>query len=206
MKSALCTRARCIAARSQGLYKAEEFIPCYSDLDLNTTTAGKLITLQRVTWKVQRISNVSFGKGDVGLLTWINLTNTWIKDCQYKIHHSQRQRGSIEGSQRKISHSAIHHTQHEEIISLQGGMPLHGHSGSKKKAFRSHTGWELWSFVADCMNKYAKAGSDSKTIFDDIYASVLVQAFKGNGRYSRTRVLTIDTFQHLRAAVWRQKS
>ena len=36
-----------------------------------------------------------------------------MKDGQHKIHHSQRQRGSFEGSQRKISHSKIHHTQHE---------------------------------------------------------------------------------------------
>ena len=49
-----------MAARSQGLYEAEEFIPCYSDLDLNTTTADKLVTLQRV-------SPGSLGsKGDVG--------------------------------------------------------------------------------------------------------------------------------------------
>ena len=49
MKSALRALAQCIAARSQGLYKDEELIPCDSDLDLNTTTAGKLITVQRVT-------------------------------------------------------------------------------------------------------------------------------------------------------------
>ena len=29
-------------------------------------------------------------------------------------------------------------------------MPLHGHSGSKKKASRSYTGWELRSFVVVC--------------------------------------------------------
>ena len=48
MKIAHRVRARCIAARSQGLYKAGEFIPCDSDLDLNTTSAGKLITFQWV--------------------------------------------------------------------------------------------------------------------------------------------------------------
>ena len=48
MKIVPCVRVQCIAARSQGLYQAEEFIPCYSDLHLNTTTAGKLVTLQRV--------------------------------------------------------------------------------------------------------------------------------------------------------------
>ena len=41
------------------------------------------------------------------------MTKIWMKDGQHKIHHSQRQRGSFEGSQRKISHSKIHHTQHE---------------------------------------------------------------------------------------------
>ena len=50
MKIVLSALARCRAARSKGLYKAEEFlpIPCNSDLDLNTTTAGNLTTLQRV--------------------------------------------------------------------------------------------------------------------------------------------------------------
>ena len=48
MKIVLCAQAQCTAARSQGLYKTEEFIPSYSDLDLKTITAGKLVTLQRV--------------------------------------------------------------------------------------------------------------------------------------------------------------
>ena len=48
MKMKLRARARCIAANSQGSYKCEEIIPCDSNLDLNTTTAGKLVTLQRV--------------------------------------------------------------------------------------------------------------------------------------------------------------
>ena len=48
MKIALHARDHCIAAKSQGLYKGEEFIPCDSDLNLNTTTAGKLVIVQRV--------------------------------------------------------------------------------------------------------------------------------------------------------------
>ena len=43
----------------------------------------------------------------------------------------------------------------------------------KEEAPRSYAGWELCSFVADCINKYAKAGADFKTMFDDIF--VLVQ-------------------------------
>ena len=56
MQMAPCALALCIAARFQGLYKAEEFIQCYSDLHLNTTAAGKLVT-----------GHTAKSKGDVGL-------------------------------------------------------------------------------------------------------------------------------------------
>ena len=86
MKIALRARARCIPARSQGLYKAEEFIPCYSDLNLNTTIAGKLVTLQRVketlnkldrdldqTWKT-----ASTGSHAAKMTIW---WNNWYAKC-----------------------------------------------------------------------------------------------------------------------------
>ena len=61
------------------------------------------------------------------------------------------------------------------------------HSGSKKKAPRFYAGWELSSFVADCINKYTKVGADSKTIFNDIF--VLFQGkwvvFKNKEAYNR---------------------
>ena len=116
-----------------------------------------------------------------------------MKDGQHKIHHSQRQRGSFEGSQRKISHSKIHHTQHEGRFPHKGVCHCMSILGKRRKLrdpiqdryYRSGTA----SFAAYCINKYTKAGTNSKTTFDNIL--VLVQ-----GKwYLRTRVLTIDTFQ-----------
>ena len=49
--------AQYIAARSQGLYKAEESIPCYSNLDQITTPASKLVTLQRVKKTLDTFDN-----------------------------------------------------------------------------------------------------------------------------------------------------
>ena len=66
MKIALCALDRCIAARYQGLYKAEGIIPCDSDLDLNTTTAGKLVALQRVK---ARVTSESAGAADHKFIT-----------------------------------------------------------------------------------------------------------------------------------------
>ena len=63
-----------------------------------------------------------------------------------------------------------------EEISAQGSMPLHAHSGPKKKALRSYdtyTGLELHSFVADCLNKYVMACADSQSMFDGIFVLVL---------------------------------
>ena len=87
MEIELRARAQCIAANSQGLYKGEEFIPCDSDLDLNTTTAGTLVTWQRVK------------------VTLDNLDKDLDQRLQATDPPSQRQRGLIKASQHNISHS-----------------------------------------------------------------------------------------------------
>ena len=155
MKIALRARAQCIAARSRGLYNAEEFIPCCCDLDLNTTSAGKLVTLQWV--------NETLDKLDKYL------------DQRRPAQHPPPP--APEGLDRR--QPAQDQPPQEppltarEKISSQWGMPLHVHSGSKKKAPRSYAGRELRSFVADRIIKYAKAGADSKTMFDDIFGGAM---------------------------------
>ena len=119
MKIALRALPRCIAARSQGLCKVEEFIPCDSDLDPDTTTAGKLITLQRVKE------------------TWDKLD----KDLDQRLPAQGPPQPAPEGlDQRQLAQNQPprdppHPAREDsEMISLQGGMPLHVHSWSKKKA------------------------------------------------------------------------
>ena len=172
MKIALRAGARCIAARSRGLYKEEEFIPCDSDLDQNTTTAGKLVTLQWVKETLDKLDKDMDQRRPA-------------QDPPSPAPEGlDRRKPAQDQPQRDPPHPA------REEISSPGGMLLHVHSRSKKKQPRSYAGRELRSLVADCINKYPKAGADSKTMFDDIF--VLVQ---GKWQYLRTRVLTIDTFQ-----------
>ena len=44
-----------MAAQSQGLYKAEDLMPSDSDLDHLTTSAAKLVILQRMKQKLDRL-------------------------------------------------------------------------------------------------------------------------------------------------------